>query len=456
MIGGMAGFTKEECPQCVISQGEDFASHVLPSQSTCTKESCEEYCKSNEPPNTKLVCVKCEGNTCYCCSVKDLRTLKLDRKSANNGFGSHFVKKSRHVYDTDIITVDQGHYENLSTRTRQRVLAFGGPRQKVVTKKNTVSKSRLARSRITCPTQHQRFRRAWKGDLGIEEEVVTCKLYLGLAFTISTLERVTIGCCEVRGGGGGGGGVVGGVGVVCGEGVDSRVRGVDCRVVCGFVCMVDNIDRLVMNLCAISIGRFHLHENVARFHREHKTYAPSHPSNVIVRNLQDSGDDLKYPPGFEPSMINMEEVNKKEKWATSNEVNDHVNSTSNKLEEPVPKAKLTSNDSACLKRRLKKDHWAIEGDENTKFFHGILNGKNSRFAIRETLIDGEWIVDPLVVKNKGCVLDCGTNKSLSPDGFTFEFFRRYWNLFEHDIVAVVENFLLHVLFLEDVMLLSVL
>ncbi|GJQ92899.1 hypothetical protein Tco_0004038 [Tanacetum coccineum] len=65
------------------------------------------------------------------------------------------------------------------------------------------------------------------GDLGIGEEVVTCKLYLGLAFTIPTLERVTIGCCEV----GGGGGVVGGVGVVCGDGVDRGVGGVDCGVV---------------------------------------------------------------------------------------------------------------------------------------------------------------------------------------------------------------------------------
>ncbi|GKE39489.1 hypothetical protein Tco_1462894 [Tanacetum coccineum] len=51
-------------------------------------------------------------------------------------------------------------------------------------------------------------RRAWKGDLGIGEEVVTCKLYLGLAFTILTLERVTIGYCEV-GSGSGDGGVVG-------------------------------------------------------------------------------------------------------------------------------------------------------------------------------------------------------------------------------------------------------
>ncbi|GJX97568.1 hypothetical protein Tco_0353366 [Tanacetum coccineum] len=72
-------------------------------------------------------------------------------------------------------------------------------------------------------------RRAWKGDLGIGEEVVTSKLYLGLAFTILTLERVTIGCCKVGGGGGGG---------VCGDGVDRGVGGVGCGVVYGFVCGV--------------------------------------------------------------------------------------------------------------------------------------------------------------------------------------------------------------------------
>nr|GEW91682.1 hypothetical protein [Tanacetum cinerariifolium] len=71
----------------------------------------------------------------------------------------------------------------------------------------------------------------------IWERVVTFKLYLGLASTILTLERVTIGCYEV-GVGGGGGGVVGGVGIICGDGVDSGVRGVDCGVVCGFVCEV--------------------------------------------------------------------------------------------------------------------------------------------------------------------------------------------------------------------------
>ncbi|GKA91777.1 hypothetical protein Tco_0813702 [Tanacetum coccineum] len=80
--------------------------------------------------------------------------------------------------------------------------------------------------------------RAWNGDLGIGEEVVTWKLYLGLAFTVSTLERVTIGCFEVSGGGGGGGRVTGGVGVVCGDGVDSGVGGVVCGVVCFWWCLL--------------------------------------------------------------------------------------------------------------------------------------------------------------------------------------------------------------------------
>ncbi|GKF07952.1 hypothetical protein Tco_0042176 [Tanacetum coccineum] len=71
------------------------------------------------------------------------------------------------------------------------------------------------------------YRKAWNGELGIGEDVVTWKLYLGLAFTVPTLERVTIGCFEV--GSGGGGGVTGGVGVVCGDGVDNRVGGVVSR-----------------------------------------------------------------------------------------------------------------------------------------------------------------------------------------------------------------------------------
>ncbi|GJV24781.1 RNA-directed DNA polymerase, eukaryota [Tanacetum coccineum] len=70
----------------------------------------------------------------------------------------------------------------------------------------------------------------------------------------------------------------------------------------------------------------------------------------ILNKRKDSGDDLKYPHGFTSSVINVEGVNEKVKEATSNEVNEHVNSTLNKLEESVPKGKLSLNNSVCLKR----------------------------------------------------------------------------------------------------------
>ncbi|GJZ77662.1 hypothetical protein Tco_0642334, partial [Tanacetum coccineum] len=122
-----------------------------------------------------------------------------------------------------------------------------------------------------------------------------------------------------------------------------------------------------------------------------------------------------------------------------------------------------------------KIRWAIEGDENSKYFHGILNQKRSQMAICGILVDGEWLVEPSRVKDeflthfshrfskpdsfricpinhhsnrltadqieelecnisheevKRAVYDCGTNKTPGPDGFTFEFFRRYWKFLE--------------------------
>nr|GEY26728.1 RNA-directed DNA polymerase, eukaryota [Tanacetum cinerariifolium] len=129
--------------------------------------------------------------------------------------------------------------------------------------------------------------------------------------------------------------------------------------------------------------------------------------------------------------------------------------------------------------------WAIKGDENTKFFHGILSCKRSELGIRGTIVDGEWIVDPLAVKTmflkyfstqfsspgspricfpdqftnslsleqqvylkqnisneeiRSTVWDCGMNKSPGLDDFTFEFFHSYWKLLEHDIMAANKEF----------------
>ncbi|GJS86196.1 RNA-directed DNA polymerase, eukaryota, reverse transcriptase zinc-binding domain protein [Tanacetum coccineum] len=60
-----------------------------------------------------------------------------------------------------------------------------------------------------------------------------------------------------------------------------------------------------------------------------------------------------------------------------------------------------------------KIKWAIEGDENSKYYHGILNKKRSQLTIRAEL---ELEVSKEEIKR--AVWDCGTDKSPGPDGFT--------------------------------------
>nr|GEU37298.1 hypothetical protein [Tanacetum cinerariifolium] len=43
--------------------------------------------------------------------------------------------------------------------------------------------------------------------------------------------------------------------------------------------------------------------------------------------------------------------------------------------------------------------WSIEEDENTKFFHGVLNNKRSQLSIRGVLMDGVWVNEPVQVKH---------------------------------------------------------
>ncbi|GJZ00209.1 hypothetical protein Tco_0517638 [Tanacetum coccineum] len=145
---------------------------------------------------------------------------------------------------------------------------------------------------------------------------------------------------------------------------------------------------------------------------------------------------------------------------------------------PMLKTRISS-------RKQNQNIGAIEGDENSKYFHGIINKKRSNLAIRGVFVDGTWCTDPILVKkafkdhyearfNKPtkarlipnfsfpnrlstdqvadlerhvshdeirlAVWDCGVNKSPGPDGFTFEFFRKFWKVIGPDFCEAVEHF----------------
>ncbi|GKD26932.1 RNA-directed DNA polymerase, eukaryota, partial [Tanacetum coccineum] len=129
-----------------------------------------------------------------------------------------------------------------------------------------------------------------------------------------------------------------------------------------------------------------------------------------------------------------------------------------------------------------KVKWAIEGDENSKFFHGVINKKRAQLAIRGVFNNGTWCTNPNMVKEsflshfasrfkqpgssrfkinlpfinrlttdqridldcaitsdeiKAAVWDCGENKSPGPDGFTFEFFRHFLDIFANPLAPLL-------------------
>lgn len=116
---------------------------------------------------------------------------------------------------------------------------------------------------------------------------------------------------------------------------------------------------------------------------------------------------------------------------------------------------------------------AMEGDENSHFFHATLKKKCRQLSIKGIQKNGDWIVEPDRIKDefmahfqnrfqapvgfpstyvadminclspdqatilehnisndeiKRAVWDCGGDRAPGPDGFTFKFFTTFWDL----------------------------
>ncbi|GKA17175.1 RNA-directed DNA polymerase, eukaryota [Tanacetum coccineum] len=156
--------------------------------------------------------------------------------------------------------------------------------------------------------------------------------------------------------------------------------------------------------------------------------------------------------------------------------------------ELINKIKGEQNKKALEIGQKTKIRWHVEGDENSKFFHGMLNKTRSMNNIRGIMDNGKWTDEPSEVKKeffqyfserfcesvpngvsidkdfpkslskesqediernitleeiKKAVWECGTDKSPGPDGYSFGFYRRYWNIINNDVVKAVQWFFNH-------------
>nr|GFA49810.1 RNA-directed DNA polymerase, eukaryota [Tanacetum cinerariifolium] len=121
------------------------------------------------------------------------------------------------------------------------------------------------------------------------------------------------------------------------------------------------------------------------------------------------------------------------------------------------KKERSQNLMKCLKNKLSDiDIFVDKGEAPSAMLDERLNIMNyltslennvslelaQKAKIKWAIVDqSHYLERPFSMEEvKGAVWGCGLNKSPSPDGFTFEFYHRYWSLIEDDVLEAVNYF----------------